>query len=823
LPSLEVVEPFFLFDETDGVDVAESRTKNDAAQSSSAISISAGMIRIRDEAAFRLGERELASRFLSKVFSIAEIRSVRIDCSTRSATIRHEVDAARVGALLQRLSTVLRQSTSTSSSPKPEAIPTASKFSFHRHGSSLSTWEMVLDEPGRLRLRHEALRGDPIVADRIERQFRGQPGVRFVIPSERSGHLLVRYDPSVITSRVLLSLAEMVVRQPEPSASERSAATPVRYGVANLTLGVALAGELLLPILGPISAVLLIATNLRTFKAALIQLHRKRLGLPVLYLAIIATTLASGQFLASALMTWCFRFWHRRFRVELASERSRLLEEAGKDPVMARLMTPSGTEVLVTVGRLQPGDRLIISAGETVPADGLIFGGEGVVDERGVRGLEGAVRKCVGDHLLAGSTVLAGGFHLEVARVGEATRAASIRRVLVAATSPAPGPMAPTIRSEAFATRAVGPTLATAGIGFLAGDLLTVGAILRPDYATGPGLAVPLETLHNVALCARLGIIARDPEALERLAQVNLLVIEDHPVLARTELAVTKIETHLPEPVLLRYAASAFRHLVDDRGRSLIVACRERKIHVLYLEAVDFGRGVTVVHGKHKVRVMDADLSSSPTTPLIVEVDGSVVGQIEFERTGRLEAASVIEQVRRTSGLPFALVSSRRSSEVSGLAKALGVEMYRGDFRSELTADFLKACRKRGVKTAFIGDCRSHPEVAAESHVSISWASEAGLDSDPASLLMQRDGFDPLGELLAISREHATRVNQAQQFILYPNLVCVAGAFLFGFTGLTAVMLSNLGTLGLYRRASDSLRGLESIVPPGAGQPRRAG
>jgi cation transport ATPase len=803
--------------------VPETRIHAEGPKSSSPISISAGTIRIRDESTFRLGERELTSKFLAKVFSINQIRSASIDCSTRTATLRHDLETCQVSRLLQELAKALLQPPGTSSLPASEAIPAASRYSFHRHGTSLSTWEVVLDEPGRLRIRNESLRGDAIVADRLERQFRGQPGVKFVTPSERSGHLLIRYDPAIISSRVLLSLAEMVVKEPEPSLAERSETTPVRFGVANLTLAVAVAGELLLPILGPISAVLLIATNVRTFKAALIQLHRKRLGLPVLYLAIIATTLLTGQFLASALMTWCFRFWHRRFRVELASERSRLLEQSRKDPIMARLMTPNGTEVLATVGRLQAGDRLIVSAGETIAADGLIFGGEGVVEERGVRGLEGAARKRSGDHLLAGSTVLAGGFHFEVVRVGEATRAASIRRVLVAATSPAPGPMAPTIRSEAFATKAVGPTLATAGLGFLAGDLLTVGAILRPDYATGPGLAVPLETLHNVALCARLGIVARDPEALERLAEVNLFVIEDNPILSRTELDLSKIETHLPEAVLLRYAASAFRHLVDDRSKALVEACRKRKIHVLNLEAVDFGRGVTVVHGKHKVCVMDADLSLSPTTPLLVEVDGVVVGRIDFERTERLEAASLIERTRRTSGLPFALVSSRGKAEISALAKSLGVEMYRGDFQPDHTAEFLKACRKRGVRTAFLGDCRSHPEVALQAHVSISWASNEGLENDHAALSMQRASFEPLGELLTISREHASRVNQAQQFILFPNLVCVAGAFLFGFTGLTAVMLSNLGTLGLYRRASDSLRELETIVPPGAGQPRRAG
>ncbi len=802
----------------------ESRITPEPRPATSPIALVPGAIRIRDEITFRLAEHELCTRFLARVFSIAEIRAVEVDCSTRTGTLRHGLTLpGDVAQLLGRLAAVLRSDPATLPAVGIPKLPTSSKFSVHRHGSTLSTWEVIHDEPGRLRIRHEALRDDPIVASRIVRHFRGQPGVRFVTPSERSGLLVVRYDPEVITSRVLLSLAELVIREPLPRISDGYSTTPVRFGVANLTLGVAAIGEFAFPILLPISGALLIATNVRTFKAALIQLSQKRLGLPVLYLTIIATTLLSGQFLASALMTWCFRFWHRRFRVELATERSRLLESSRSDAMMARLITPSGAEVLVTVGRLQVGDRLIVSAGETVPADGRIFGGEGVIDERGVRGIDGIVRKKLDDPILAGSTVLSGGFHFEVTRVGEATRAASIRRILVAATSPAPGPMAPTIRSEAFATRAVGPTLATAGIGLLAGDLLTVGAILRPDYATGPGLAVPLETLHNVALCAQLGIVARDPDALERLAQVNLFVIADHPLLTQNELVVTKIETHLPEPTLLRYAASALRHMVDDRARSLSEACRERKIHLLNLEAVDFGRGVTVSHGKHKIRVMDADLSSVPTTPLLVEVDGAIVGRIEFRATQRLVAASVIEEVRRSMNLPFALVSSRPNSEISGLARSLGVEMFRGDFRTEDTAEFLKACRNRGVKVAYLGDCRSDPKVAAQAHVSLSWGRAGDLESDPAALLMQRPSFEPLGELLAISRTHASRVQQAQQLILLPNLVCVAGAFLFGFTGMTAVMLSNLGTLGLYRRASDALRGLESIVPPGAGQPRRAG
>lgn len=793
------------------------------------VKLAPGLVSIRDDRAFGPEGGEAGARFLGRAFAIESIRSAAVDRARRLVVLRHDAPPSETPALLARLVEALRgPGTSTASIPLPGRT-SADRFELYRHGASLTSWEVVDDRPGRLKIRQASLKGDPVAIRRVRGELLGLPGVRFVKASERTGHLLIRFDPGSVTPRALLGLAESTLMEMQVGFSDRKPGGVATFGMANLTLGVAAVGEFLVPGLKPLSAVLLVATNVPTFRSAVDLLKQRRLGLPVLYFAIIATTLATGQFLASALMTWMFRFWHRRFRVELASERSRLLEHSRTGPELARLVVPSGAEVMVLVDRLKLGDRIAVLAGEMVSADGRVIAGEGVADERPVRGLAGISRKRAGDSILAGSTVLAGSLHVEVARLGEQTRAATIRRALVAATDPAPGQSAPTLRSERSASRAVGPTLATAGIGLLSGDLMAVGAILRPDYATGPGLAVPLETLHKVALCNRSGIVARDPEALERLAEVGLYVLQDHPSLRRRGLEIASIETQLPEPLLLRYAASAFRHLVDARASALLEACRARRIHRLDLEAVEFGRGVVVVHEKHRVRVAEADPLGGPASPLVVEVDGVVVGRIAFAEASGLPAAAAIAAIRRASHVPFALVSSAPAAEVEVLAHALGVEMFRGDFSRDETADFLAACRGRGLKAAFVGDCREHPRAAAEAHVAISLADPAqdglDLDSDPAAFLVQSAGLDPLADLDRIARDHASRVVQAQKLILVPNLLCVAGAFFFGFTGMTVVMLSNLGTLGLYRIASDSLRGLEAPSParPIGGQSRRAG
>ena len=115
-----------------------------------------------------------------------------------------------------------------------------------------------------------------------------------------------------------------------------------------------------------------------------------RLGLPVLYTSIVAATLASGQFIASAAMSWMLTFWRRQSRDE-TDERS--AQAAGRDPSPAALC-PAGQcrmalDVEVLVDDLKPTDVILVSAGELIPADGRVLEGRGLVDERMVRGVEG--------------------------------------------------------------------------------------------------------------------------------------------------------------------------------------------------------------------------------------------------------------------------------------------------------------------------------------------------------------------------------------------------------------------------------------------------
>jgi cation transport ATPase len=773
------------------------------------VSLGDGVVCLRDRAAFGPLADGPCDRLVRLALALPEVRSVAVDRSAGTATIRHRA----APGFHARLASAIRGGEGPA--PLPDGPPLAhegeTEYVARRLGDAATTWQVVHDSAGRVRLRHDRLSRDLEFAAELTGRLRQLPGVTRVNANALTGSVLVEYRPKVVNLTGLANAAECCLRPEPPALRPFAPLPPVRLGPANATLGIAALGELALPALLPLSAVLLVGTNIKIFRAAAAQIRSGKFGLPVLYAVIVGTTLASGQFFASALMSWSLRYWERRLRGDLAESRHLLLHRDQTGPAR-RFDTASDREILTEAALLRVGDRLNVGPTEVIPADGRVTAGAAIVDQRSVRGLEGVTRKRVGDRVLAGSTVLTGSLAVEVSHLGDRTHDSGVRRAMLAATTPDRGTTTPRRCSEDFASKAVLPTLATAGFGLFSGGIGVAGAILRPDYATGPGLAVPLETLRDVALCARRGIVVRRPDALARLAEVDLILFDDHPMLVRPELEVSRITTKMPESVLLPLAASALRHMDDERANALLAACRARSLSVFNLNPTHFDRGVTITYGAHQIQVDDQDPAAGPMGAIAVEVDGTLVGLLEFRRSARPEAAEAIRRMQALAPVAMAFLTGRPQAEAIDLAASLGVPVAHGDTSPEAAVALIRDARQQGRRIAFIGDCRRNPRAAEAAHVAIAVSDDPDmdLDADHAGILIQGGRPGPLADLWRIARAHHDRNRDARRLIMVPNLLCIAGAFFFGFTTLSAVLLSNLGTYGLYRRATESLRDLDA-------------
>ncbi|MDR3620101.1 MAG: hypothetical protein P4L85_12180 [Paludisphaera borealis] len=823
----------------------------DAAQSASAnpsspidVVWSDRTLTLRDEDLFGMRASALSEQFLRRVFHVEDVRSVEVDRSQATALVHYKRGRSGAVDMLQRVATAIRSAATESTLDLIAPDPSSPKWTLHRCHDLISSWEVASERPGLARLRHAAMSADPAFAARIAHQAERLQGVLHIRRGLLTDDLTIRFDPSQTRVERLVRELEVAARAShdpdagltEASYKEAAAPSPVKFGAANAAIALATVSDFVLPAAWPVTAALLIGTNLRTFGQAARQVSEGRVGLPVLYTGIAAATLATNRFLPWATMSWMMRYWkHRSHEQNAAAQRGLLGEVVHRQP-FARLAAGVGVEISAPVHGLGPGDVVLVGAGERIPIDGKIVRGHALVDERIVRGVSGRSRKKPDDLVHAGSIVTAGEIGVEVgaAGPGERSRATLLARATTAATRAGGHPQTQATAGQRFAERAVVPTLATAGLGLLVGGAPTALAVMRTDYASGPGHASSIENLQAIAQCVREGIVVRDPDALGRLLDVDVFLIDHHPALEATEpeIASVRVFPGHSEYQVLRFAASALHDLDDERSPALRAACEARRIPPLEGVAIEYGGDLTLRVEDQTVKVgnLGGDLPEPPTGPperddetdspaaapldsLMVGVDGQIAGLIHFRRSSRLTAAAAIHELRGCSerSLAIGLISGRPDARLGRLADAIGIDFHEAGLSNDDVAHLIRACRKRGLTIAYVGDCVARPAAAREADLAIGLDARDLLDLDrnPAVAVFLQPDLDKLAALYDVARSQLEGMRAAQSSALLPNLFCVAGAFLLGFTSMTTVIVTNLATYSTYARNASAIRGLE--------------
>jgi len=650
------------------------------------LSSDALLLRLPD--VFARPDAALCRGFLSRVLSLEFVREIDLHPALGAAEIKFTAMAPQA-SVLDSIARVLRSEPGNALAERLYLGRMRPLLRIFRYGSAVSTWEVLHQLPGRVRVRHDELLRQRAAVRHVEHELGCVFGVESARASAATGSVLIQFRAEQLRLAQLLQILEGLLpvpcRLPELGYEHRDGDLPASTGA----LALAAAADFALPLLAPLSAGVLVATNLKTLGTAAGELFRLRPSVNTLYATIVLATLASGSFFAAALMSTLMQFWDRQYHRRLAAAQQELLAPLHRAAPFVWLCR-DGTEVELPLAEVRQGDVLVVRAGELIPADGIVIGGTGIADERPLRGRGELCRKAVGDRVLAASILREGQLHLRVGATAEQTLAASLRRTIRRATTPAQQPLK--TRGEGFARTLVPPTLATAGVGFLLGDLTTALAILRPDYASGPGMTAPLGTLEDISRCAREGLVVADPQLFARLPQISALAI-----------------------------------------------------------------------------------------------DAEVAGRADLRSIGRLRASC---------NLRIGLLSDLRQGEAQRLVERLQLDFaWNSSSPDQWSEPF-----------AMLGDCAQYAAAAAAADVAICTSGRAPAPPGAAHALLLNSDWTSVARLWEIASRQQRRSLMHGACTLVPNLFCVAGAFALGFTGLHAVLLTNLGTLTVYRSASRWLR-----------------
>lgn len=340
----------------------------------------------------------------------------------------------------------------------------------------------------------------------------------------------------------------------------------------------------------------------------------------------------------------------------------------------------AGQEREVPAALLKLEELVVIRPGERVPADGVVTEGEAGLDESALTGESQAVAKAPGSALSTGTVVLDGRLVMRVTAVGEETVLARVAALVSAAqASRAPIQQLVDRISAVFVPVVIGIALVSFAGWWLSGAgleaaLMHAVAVLVIACPCALGLATPAAIMAGTGAAARLGILVRDAEAIERAAGITRVAFDKTGTL--TEGRPVLAGFYETEPGALRLAAALQAGSEHPLARAVLAAHGGTAPPAIGFRALP-GRGVQgEVEGRRLSLGSPRMLLEAGAVP-----DARLAAAAEAESARGRTLAWLLEGEAVLALLAFEDAVKPRSAEAVAALKAmgLGVTVLSGD------------------------------------------------------------------------------------------------------------------------------------------------
>jgi len=483
-------------------------------------------------------------------------------------------------------------------------------------------------------------------------------------------------------------------------------------------------------------------------------------------------------------------------------------------PNTALRLEADGREVEVALNEVQVGDRLRVRPGEKVPIDGTCLEGASNVDESMLTGEPVPVPKKPGDRVTGATINGKGTLVVRAEKIGSETLLAQIvHMVAQAQRTRAPVQRLADLVAAYFVQTVIVIAVLTAIVWGVFGPepslayaLVNAVAVLIIACPCAVGLATPISITVAMGRGALNGILFRNAEAVEKLREVDTLVVDKTGTLTLGRPELTDLTTeNIAESDALRLIASLERASEHPLAQAIVEGAEERGIALQPVENFDSvtGQGVQGVVAGRKVavgsrRFMEAlggvpqtlaakadALRAQGKTAMFAAIDGQVAAVIAVadpikETTPEAVAALKAEGVR----IVMLSGDSRKTAEAVG--RQLGIDEVIGEVLPEQKVEKIKALQAAGRVVAMAGDGINDAPALAQSSVGIAMGTGTDVAIESGSVTLVKG--DLRGIAKAIRLSHATMRNVKQNlffaFVYNALGVPIAAGVLYPVFGL---------------------------------------
>jgi Cu+-exporting ATPase len=483
-------------------------------------------------------------------------------------------------------------------------------------------------------------------------------------------------------------------------------------------------------------------------------------------------------------------------------------------PNVAWRLRDDGTEEQVPLEKVKVGDRLRVKPGEKVPVDGTVLEGTSRVDESMVTGEPMPVAKEAGARVTGATVNGNGSLVFRAERVGSDTLLSQIvHMVAQAQRTRAPIQKLADIIAAYFVQIVVAIAIVTAAAWWFFGPeprfayaFLNAIAVLIIACPCAVGLATPISMTVAMGQGARAGILFRNAEAIERMRDIDTLVVDKTGTLTLGHPALTDfVAEGIPENEALALVAGveqlsehpialAIVEGAKTRGIALRTAGKFDAVNGLGVQADIDGKRVLV--GSSKFLAQNGvdtkrweeraeSWRGEAKTVVFLAVDGKAAGIAAVADPVKENTPEAIAALKQ-AGIRVVMLTGDSKRTAEAVARQLGIGEALAEVLPADKAGHVKRLQAEGRKVAMAGDGINDAPALAQADVGIAMGTGTDVAMESAGITLVKGDLRGIARAAALSRATMRNIKQNLAFAFGYNAlgIPIAAGVLYPFFGI---------------------------------------
>jgi Cu2+-exporting ATPase len=467
--------------------------------------------------------------------------------------------------------------------------------------------------------------------------------------------------------------------------------------------------------------------------------------------------------------------------------------------IAVRRLDARGAPITVPSAEICVGDRILLAPGDRTPVNGIVEDGRSDIDTSLVTGESAPALATPGATMLAGVVNLTRPLILRATSTADTSLLADLARLIeqgeqnrsrfVRIADKAAQLYVPIVHTLAFATFVGWALLSDNG---LRAAILAAVTVLIITCPCALGLAVPAVQVVATGRLFKRGVFVRSGDALERLAQIDRVVIDKTGTITTGKPRLTNASDIPPDRLaraaqLARASGHPFAQALAAAAGAGPMAHDVTEVQGAGVEGRIEGRPARL--GKRAFAAPLSPASGADESELWFIEDDAAPVRFAFIDAPRTDARLVIAELERR-GLAPVILSGDHPAAVTATATLVGATRFESQLSPQEKVAYVNNLRDAGHRVLMIGDGLNDAAALASAHASMSPGTAIEATQAAADLVF-RDLTNVL-EALDVARAARARVLENLTFSAIYNVFAIPVAV----AGLVTPLIAALAMAG---------------------------